>query len=350
MRPLFPLDLLFIRPRHMDSSGFQLLARNFTNLTPQECDQLKELARQHPYSQLIHLIRCRAAQDLKQPDQRELLNQSAVYSSDRSVLKWVMTTSRKERILEVVKAPVKRAIVPPPIVEKVVALPPPVEEKKPVKVEPNLNLKKEIKPEVKPAMPEAKEPAKAAKIDAKSVVVREVKSEKAEMPVKSLAEENGLSGDALREDLYRELEKLQKLKHAFEVTIDEFQRTHPVEKAGTKADVKAIKSSTEPLLEEIKTTRKKIKVDNPRQKEQNDIIDQFIKAQPSLPKAKTGEPASDLSEDSGSFGDNIVSETLVDILLKQGKKDKAIEVLKKLIWKFPQKKAYFAAQIEDLKN
>ena len=37
-------------------------------------------------------------------------------------------------------------------------------------------------------------------------------------------------------------------------------------------------------------------------------------------------------------------------IIKQGKKDKAIEVLKKLIWKFPQKKAYFAAQIEDLKK
>jgi len=45
-----------------------------------------------------------------------------------------------------------------------------------------------------------------------------------------------------------------------------------------------------------------------------------------------------------------VSETLVDILIQQGKKDKAIEVLKKLIWKFPQKKTYFAAQIEELKK
>ena len=60
--------------------------------------------------------------------------------------------------------------------------------------------------------------------------------------------------------------------------------------------------------------------------------------------------SSDLAEKSLLYGDNIVSETLVEILLKQGKKDKAIEVLKKLIWKFPQKKAYFAAQIEDLKN
>ena len=53
---------------------------------------------------------------------------------------------------------------------------------------------------------------------------------------------------------------------------------------------------------------------------------------------------------SGEFGDNIVSETLVEILVKQGKKDRAIEVLKKLIWKYPQKKAYFASQIQKLQK
>lgn len=52
----------------------------------------------------------------------------------------------------------------------------------------------------------------------------------------------------------------------------------------------------------------------------------------------------------GEFGDNIVSETLAEILIKQGKKERAIEVLKKLIWKYPQKKAYFASQIESLKK
>ncbi|HRI78833.1 MAG TPA: tetratricopeptide repeat protein, partial [Cyclobacteriaceae bacterium] len=108
--------------------------------------------------------------------------------------------------------------------------------------------------------------------------------------------------------------------------------------------------TNDPLIEQIKTTKKKLKVENPKQKEQNEIIDKFIKIQPSIPKAKPAESASDLSEDSGMFSDNIVSETLVEILLKQGKKDKAVEVLKKLIWKFPQKKAYFAAQIDSLKN
>jgi predicted Zn-dependent protease len=70
-----------------------------------------------------------------------------------------------------------------------------------------------------------------------------------------------------------------------------------------------------------------------------------------MPKAKASVAnAVDLTEKSASFGENIVSETLVELLLKQGKKEKAVEMLKKLIWKFPQKKAYFAARIQELKK
>ncbi|HEY0771202.1 MAG TPA: tetratricopeptide repeat protein, partial [Sphingobacteriaceae bacterium] len=68
-------------------------------------------------------------------------------------------------------------------------------------------------------------------------------------------------------------------------------------------------------------------------------------------KDKQPTPITDLNPiKTGEFGDNIVSETLVEILIKQGKKEKAVEVLKKLIWKYPQKKAYFASQIEELKK
>jgi len=107
------------------------------------------------------------------------------------------------------------------------------------------------------------------------------------------------------------------------------------------------------LIEEIKSTKRKIKPEGEKQKEQIEIIDQFIKTQPSIPRPKAITPDakdSDLSEPGAQFGENIVSETLVEILLKQGKREKAIEALKKLIWKFPQKKAYFAAQIEELRK
>ena len=108
------------------------------------------------------------------------------------------------------------------------------------------------------------------------------------------------------------------------------------------------------IIDEIVLSKSKIEPANEKQKEQLEIIDQFIKTQPSISAAKEKPPHvpdGDLSTiKTGEFGDNIVSETLVELLLKQGKKDKAIEVLKKLIWKFPQKKSYFAAQIEELKK
>ena len=306
----------------MDSSGFRLLSKNFTNLTEEECVQLQELARRHPYSQLIHLIHSRAAQDLHHPDKAQLLNQSAVYSSDRSVLKWVMTTSRKERI----------------------AMP----------ILPNTVVDERIEaPAIDP--PVTKEKSDTFRIALPNGIIETSQKlesgEKMTPPIMVPDYEDGLTGDALREDLYFELQKLKRLKHEFEVSLEEFQKSnYAVVEANPQPKLKHSSGpATDPLLEDIKTTRKKLKVDNPKQKEQNEIIDQFIKTQPIIPKAKA-QPANDLSEDAGIFSDNIVSETLVGILLKQGKKDKAIEVLKKLIWKFPQKKAYFAAQIEELKN
>lgn len=278
----------------MDSSGFHLLVKNFTNLTEDECAEVGKLSKEYPYSQILYLLHSRAAQDLQSQEKTTLLHQSALYATDRSILKLVMTASRRERISPPTLAP------PPFIVlsEPVANVPEP--------------LMKVKDPELLPSVT--------------------------------------LTGDALRDDLYHELEKLQRLKHDFGISIDQFNKSQ-------REDVELIKKArdvkepiADPLLEEIKSTKKKLKVEGTKQKEQNEIIDQFIKTKPVLLKPKPVVPSADLSEDSGIFSDNIVSETLVNILLKQGKKDKAIEVLKKLIWKFPQKKAYFAAQIENLKN
>lgn len=288
----------------MDSSGLLHIVRNFTDLTPDESEEVNALSRQFPYSQLFHLLKARAARDLGRTDKDAQLHEAGVYATDRSILKWVITTPKKERIaIPVEDIPVERVAI---AMETVAA-------QEPVTAVAD----------------------KAIPITANSAHVLE--------PI-------ALADDALRNDIYHELEKLQKLKHDFEARVDEFNKiqSEPSQKKISRGQKEPV---TEALLEEIKTTKKKLKVENPKQKEQNEIIDQFIKTKPALPKAQPPvSPAPDLSEDSGMFSDNIVSETLVDILLKQGKKEKAIEVLKKLIWKFPQKKAYFAAQIESLKN
>ena len=276
----------------MDASSFHLLIKNFTNLTQGEFEEVGKLSKRYPYSQILYLLQSRAALDLKSAEKTVILNQSALYSTDRNVLKWVMTAGKTERI----NLP---TLIPP-------SLP---DEPRTDDVEPHI---------------ENQNPQRLHGVS--------------------------LNGDALRDDLIHELQKLQKLKREFEISVDEFNKS-----IGNEVDIsQQFKGPKEPvadpLLEELKSTKKKLKVEGTKQKEQNEIIEQFIKTKPVLSKPKPLEAAADLSENSGIFSDNIISETLVDILLKQGKKDKAIEVLKKLIWKFPQKKTYFAAQIENLKN
>jgi hypothetical protein len=164
--------------------------------------------------------------------------------------------------------------------------------------------------------------------------------------------------DQLLDQLMADLASMRESKRAFEQLIEKMES----EKASPLSSLKSDKVESKPtptpvepsgdLIEEIKSTKKKIKPESTKQIEQGEIIDQFIKTQPTITRKNAAPPSNsgDLSEPSSQFGENIVSETLVEILLKQGKKDKAIEALKKLIWKFPQKKAYFAAQIEDLRK
>lgn len=272
----------------MEKERFLELARNFTSLTEAETNDLDALQKRFPYSQVIHNLATRGAQDNKLESSKKFLNISAVYSSDRSVLKDIITAPRKER------------------------------------------------------------------------------SEKAEVvQVVTEYKSSGLS-EILNKEIMHDLERLQELKHNFDLTFEALEHSKSDKK--TKAAPNAPSSSSqkkkeaappdvtpeptgEGLLEEIKTTKKKLPPESPRQKEQIEIIDQFIKKQPSITKNNgSAADASDLAEKNLSLTDNIVSETLVEILLRQGKKDKAIEVLKKLIWKFPQKKAIFAAQIDELKK
>lgn len=261
----------------MEKEHFNSLLVNYTCLTEQEALELAGLTDEFPFSQVIRNLAARAAQDADLPAKEKMLQQSAVYSTDRQALKEVMTSPRQSRI-EVVYV------------------------------------------EDKPEAPEI-------------ILTEDI--------------------DDLRNQVVQGLAKLKESKLLFESTIERLEK----EKALPLAEKKVIplepeSGRTETLIEEIKSSKKKIKPEGEKQKEQIEIIDQFIKTQPAIsrPKPTVSMQTSDLSEPSGQFGENIVSETLVEILLKQGKKERAIEALKKLIWKFPQKKAYFAAQIEELRK
>lgn len=295
----------------MEKDDFLDLAKNYTSLTIEEALAIDELQQSYPYSQVIHCLATRGARDHQLEKSGSLLALSAVYATDRTVLKAIMTAPRTARTSST------HAI---------------------------------ESPQVASAAAETTDETVTEAID------------------------RGLSGEALNHEIMLDLDRLQKLKHDFEVSFMEYARVNqpgykspetnasptPVQKKevpvrhqrkAKPADDLIPEPSGESILAEIASTKKRVAPGTEKQKEQIEIIDQFISKQPSIsrPQPTPGE-VRDLSEKSADLIDSMVSETLVEILLRQGKKDKAIEVLRKLIWKFPQKKAIFAAQIDELKK
>lgn len=60
--------------------------------------------------------------------------------------------------------------------------------------------------------------------------------------------------------------------------------------------------------------------------------------------------SSDLAEKAVIENDDIVTETFANILMSQGKLQKALKAFEKLSLKYPEKSIYFAARIEEVKS
>lgn len=90
-------------------------------------------------------------------------------------------------------------------------------------------------------------------------------------------------------------------------------------------------------------------------KTQDAILDNFIKNEPQISritpsKVKANEPQEDFSKGSTRLKVTVVNENMAKIHAKQGNIGKAIKIYQALIVKKPEKKSYFAAQIETLKK
>ncbi len=82
-----------------------------------------------------------------------------------------------------------------------------------------------------------------------------------------------------------------------------------------------------------------------------ELIDRFIKKEPRIQVNKSGffNPVN-MAKKSVQESDEFITETLARIYAKQGNFPKAIRAYQKLSLKFPEKTAYFAALIEELKR
>jgi tetratricopeptide (TPR) repeat protein len=308
----------------VEKDRFNYLVRNYNSLTQQETAELRAEQNHFSYSQLLQSLIARGDQDNQTEMKDFSLTMAAVYSTDRAVLKQIMTEPRTLRNESFGHSPTLQeelSITPPPV---------PVVEVVVEAVQPKIELVIEaIKPVAQPVQTLV---TTTAYVDTNA--------------------DTNFDPEVALSRFIADLGPMREMKLKFERALEEFEKakTEPIASEiseKTKRKPRTSKNTNEQLLEEIKTTKKKIVPESQKQIDQIEIIDQFIKTKPIIPKAVSAQTELDLSGPD-TYNENVVSETLALILIKQGKKDKAIEVLRKLIWKFPQKKAYFAAQIEDL--
>lgn len=258
------------------------------------------MEKEFPYSQVIRSLTARATQDNNLPEKEDQLHLAAMCATDRTVFKATMTAPVQTRLQDVIEFTQST--------------------------------------EIKDAAP-------------KEIVEERIEPVAIESPARF--ENTEQNSETIYEDVIHDLEALHNSMHAFEETVKNLENGKLLPNPSVEVKKKRSADPDEKLLSELKTSKKKLDPEGSRQKEQHEIIEEFIKTQPSIKGRITNNtPASqdDLTEKIDGYNENIISETLAQILIKQGKKDKAIDILKKLIWKFPQKKAYFAAQIEDLKK
>ncbi len=88
----------------------------------------------------------------------------------------------------------------------------------------------------------------------------------------------------------------------------------------------------------------------PGKNEQIQIIEQFIQQAPRITPMKAYNNPVNMARKSVQESDELITETLAAIYAQQGNFEKAISFYEKLSLKIPEKSAYFASLIKDLKN
>lgn len=317
----------------MDKTDFLNVIQHYASTSVDEAQTIRSLRAQYPYSQLLQTLTARSSKDHGFPNQQRDLQLAAVYSADRALLKEIITLDPEDPVQQVVS---KHVHANDQVVSTIDS----------VDVADIVMDDLEQLSKLKGAFENLfMDHPKAEKI---------IKNSDSELPppeeIPTGETETG------EESMLPNQETAARSKKARIIDVARAMNSASPSDGTTPPKKKHRDKNgnlVDELIDDIQNSKEEITPENEKQKQQIEIINHFIRVQPSIsnPRERVPSAVGDLTPvKSGEFGDNIVSETLVEILVKQGKKDRAIEVLKKLIWKYPQKKAYFASQIEDLKK
>jgi len=279
----------------VNKTKFLELVKNPDLIEEQDLDRLDELISEHPYSQIIHILKVKGHKVFNSPDFDNSLHLAATYTYDRNILKAILEGPG--------------LIIHDSAIESV-AIPetddPAIEETSDFAWihEADDDIFVEEKPQ---PVPEQEEQVEV-----------EASSETGEEADAADALDLEIEASSIHAELMKNLSQLQERKQQYD--------QEPKQNKGQE-----------------------------NREEQIKIIDDFIKNSPLLSKPNLnaeseGTSQDDFSEKSGKLSGEFITEHLARIYLKQGKGKDAEKIYKKLIVKFPQKKAYFADQIRKIKK
>ncbi len=307
----------------MKKQAFIDYLTQYQSISDGALEELKALSVLYPYAQSVLTLMAKSAHEAGNTDALKFLHQASIHTSERSRLKEIISQKAPEgtqgRVVE------------------------------------SHNYTVENEPLPGAILPAAEE--EVTHVDQASTVVSDAPA--AHVDESTHEKENSL---------YADLEHNMKIYKQQRESLDRDEKSPAVqdertsEGEGNSVEQKEVKSLSPAdaefmadYLENLKKNKKKILIEDEKQKEQIRLINRFIKKSPRLQKLRAGqedipEEREDLSIPKLRIGEDLVSENLALILKKQGKKEKAIDIYKKLIWQYPEKKAYFADRIEELKN
>ena len=388
----------------------KIIFLNFLNhpesISESDLPKLEALAKQYPYSQIIHILVAKGRHNLGLETFRLGLHRAALSANNRDLLKKLIEDVKVSNIIP----PLEAEVAPPTdhplsaeVIEETItsteqvisesaeeqALTPEVaapEEQESIQEEASTITEKEDSQSEVP-LSEADQPDTPAELD---ITPNDVATQELEAPEKlSLATDNQDVPDeqGIHSELMANLKKLRQQREKLDEEEEEEAATEDPRKEIIDDSPVSIQDDTEadqfdsedkpveseplfydPPMEELteasfiadKEANHLDEVEESvassiteEQKSQLEIIDSFIKNSPVLSKPNLSADSeatsqTDLSIKSAKFHQDFASENLATILVKQGKRKDAVGIYKKLMVKFPEKKAYFADQIESL--
>lgn len=322
-------------------------------ISSENLKELEELVKVFPYFQGGHILIAKAYHQSGNVFADKKIKKAAVYTPNRKKLKnYISTpaTSSEPAVVEhnVAAEPVSiPTSVPDTIVEVVEAkeTKPNLNEAIKLQLEKLQEAKKEVlKPEKHTEKPtEAKQETKA-KLTAKKQPV------KVKKPITAKAK------PAPKEKKQTEKKAVVKQppKTTKKESISSSRLGDALYEINDRTETASVDNTPDILLEYLQHIQSKKRSAKKPKKDQFDIIDSFIKEEPSISRIDldkaTKSASTDLSQNSSIENTKLISENLALIYARQGNISKAISIYEELILKNPLKKAYFASQIEKLKN